>query len=157
MARKTYYSLLDDDENSKNSQNALYGASALANIVGSTINYNLLKSQNASLGIQASQVELSALEQVNEMRQQFNENIGKVQYNATQRGIKTSSGSVQENLEHSAKNFGEDVQTIQKNAERQATVLRGQQAVNNKIARANMWGSISSSLFSLSDNLREEE
>lgn len=140
-----------------NNKNAIYGAAALSQILGANVNYKLLKSQNATLGIQADQVELSAMEQINQMREQFNENIGKVQYNAVQRGIKTSSGSIQDNLELSSKNLSEDIQTIQKNAKRQANALRGQQAVNNKIAKSSMWGNISQSLFTLALNTSENE
>ena len=79
---------------------------------------------------------MQAEREINQLQEDFNNAIGDLQYNAAARGIKTSSGSVQNNLELSAKNLGEDIATIRKNANNQAKLLRNQQKLNNKTAKA---------------------
>lgn len=153
MNEKQKTSLLTDINSNLRTANYMYGASTLSSMMGAGVNYNLMKVQNANLGIQANQIELNAIEQVNSMREQFNQAISQVQFNAVQRGIKSTSGSVQQNIEMSAKNFGNDAKTINNNAKMQANALRGQQAVNNKIAKANMFNQMGSSLLNFSSGL----
>ena len=126
---------------------AMYGASAVASIVGSKINYDLMKVQNRNIGIQANQIELQAQQELNQYRQQFINNVSQLQYNATRRGIKQSSGSLQDNLEQSAKNLGEDFNTIKTNVELQANTLRSQQKINKRINKANLYSGIVGSIL----------
>lgn len=134
-------------------QGGIYGASTLASVVGASVNYNMIKTQNASLGVRANQVELQAEQEINSAREQFTNSMSQLQYNAVQRGIKSSSGSVQQNLELSSRNFGEDVRITKQNAEMQAQSLRGQQKVNNKVAKAQLWGKVGNSFLSLGSAL----
>lgn len=131
----------------------MYGASALASIVGSKINYDLMKVQNNNLGIQANQIELQAQQELNQYRQQFINNVSQLQYNATRRGIKQSSSSLQDNMEQSAKNLGEDFSTIKSNANLQANTLRSQQKINKRVNRANLYNGIFGTIMGTGANI----
>jgi hypothetical protein len=125
-------------------QRYLYGASAIANSIGSVINFGLLNSQSRASALQAGQVELTAQQNINQMREQFLENVSKLQYGATRRGIKISSGSVQANVEMSAKNLGEDVQTVQRNASEKARALKAQTRIDKMNNFAGLMGNLGS-------------
>lgn len=142
-------SLLSDEQKA----GLLYGASALSSMIGGAINYSMLNTQNKFLGLQAKEIELQAMEQINQAREQFNNNIGNLQYAGGVRGIKQSSGSLQSNIEKSAKNFGEDVKTITKNAKNKAESLRGQQRINRYANKANLLSGVGGSLINLGTNL----
>ena len=131
----------------------LYGASALSSMIGGAINYSMFNTQNKFLGLQAEEIELQAMQEINQAREQFNNNIGQLQYGGAVRGIKQSSGSLQNNIEKSAKNFGEDAKTITNNARNQARSLRGQQKINKYSNRANLLSGIGGSLLNLGTNL----
>ena len=109
----------------------------LVNYQQNKINYNLLKQQNKMLGLQANQVINDALNQNNQLQENFNEAIGNLKYSAVRQGIKSTSGDIQHNIEISSKNLGEDQQTIMKNANNQADSIRRQQSINQLLNRAN--------------------
>ena len=113
----------------------------------------MFNTQNKFLGLQAEEIELQAMQEINQAREQFNNNIGQLQYGGAVRGIKQSSGSLQNNIEKSAKNFGEDAKTITNNARNQARSLRGQQKINKYSNRANLLSGIGGSLLNLGTNL----
>ena len=101
-------------------------AGGFAQIVGSSINYSLLKTDLKQLETSAQNIELQAQERANQLRQQFISSIGSYQFGAAQRGVSVGSGSVLSNLESSAMNVGLDVQKAKKNASLQASALRTQ-------------------------------
>ena len=134
-----------------NKENIQYGASFLADIGNSIIDYNVLKTENSFNEIQASQIELQALQQVNQMREQFNNQIGNYQYNTAMRGLKYGG----DGLEKSAKNFGEDMSTINTNAKFKANALRTQTRISNKYANASLISGVGGAFGSLSSSLNE--
>lgn len=99
-------------------------AGGFAQIVGSSINYSLLKTDLKQLETSAQNIELQAQERANQLRQQFISSIGSYQFGAAQRGVSVGSGSVLSNLESSAMNIGQDVQKAKKTADLQASALR---------------------------------
>jgi hypothetical protein len=101
-------------------------AGGFAQIVGSSINYSLLKTDLKQLETSAQNIELQAQERANILRQQFISSIGNYQFGAAQRGVSVGSGSVLSNLESSAMNVGQDVQKAKKSADLQASALRSQ-------------------------------
>lgn len=147
--RKPQRSLLSDEQKA----GLLYGASALSSMIGGAINYSMFNTQNKFLGLQAEEIELQAMQEINQAREQFNNNIGQLQYGGAVRGIKQSSGSLQSNIEKSAKAFGEDAKTITNNARNKARSLRAQQKINKYSNSANLLGSVGSSLLNLGLNL----
>lgn len=149
VGTKPQQSLLTDEMQT----GLMYGASALSSMIGGAINYSMFNTENKFLGLQAQQIELQAMQQINQAREQFNNNIGQLQYGGAVRGIKQSSGSLQNNIEQSAKAFGEDVNTITNNARNQANTLRSQQKINKYTNRANLFSNIGGSLLNLSGNL----
>ena len=149
VGSKPQQSLLSDEQKA----GLLYGASALSSMIGGAINYSMFNTQNKFLGLQAEEIELQAMQEINQAREQFNNNIGQLQYGGAVRGIKQSSGSLQSNIEKSAKNFGEDAKTITNNARNQARSLRGQQKINKYSNRANLLSGVGSSLLNLGTNL----
>ena len=147
MWEKTFNFFKDETNQAKMN----YGASALAGMANSLIDYNRLKTENAFSKVQASQIELQAQQQMNQLREQFNNSIGNYQYNAAARGVK--AGSLNSTLEKSAKNLGQDMNTINTNARFKTDGLRAQARINNKYATAGLLSGIVGSLGSLSNNL----
>ena len=119
----------------------LYGVSAMANLLNAGINYKLLSTQNQRLGLQADNIELQAEQEINSMKEQFNQAIANYQYSAVKRGIKSISGSVQENIEMSSKNLAEDNYMMRQNAKHQAESVRDQQRINQSMLKAQKYQS----------------
>lgn len=117
-------SLIALAENKEKAANYKSLAGDFSNIVGSFINYNALKSDLKNLGIQASNVELAAKQQANQIRQQYIQTAANYSYNAARRGISVNSASVRSNLEGSAEAMGKDIQRISQNAYLEANALR---------------------------------
>lgn len=139
--------MTDNKTNLLNTSSFMYGASALASIVGAGINYNLMKIQNNNLAIQANQIELQAQQELNQYREQFNSNLAQIQYNSTLRGIKQSSGVIQNSIMKLSEDVGDDFNIIRNNATLQANALRSQQSINKRTNRANLYGSIAGTLI----------
>jgi hypothetical protein len=134
-------------------QRYLYGASAIANSIGSVINFSLLNQQAKFSALQAGQAELTAQQNINQMREQFLENVSKLQYGAARRGIKVNSGSVQSNMETSAKNLGDDIGTVQRNAQEKAGALRTQARIDKINNFAGLMGSLGNIGLGLAEDL----
>lgn len=139
-----YNNLLNTAKSNATKSNILSGAGMLAEISGSVINYNALKTQNAYNKVQASQIELQAQQQMNQLREQFNNAVGNYQYNAATRGVK--AGGLNSTLEMSAKNLGEDMKIINNNSRFKSDALRTQARINNRMANAQLLSSIGVSI-----------
>lgn len=123
----------------KYKQSAYLGAAgSFAQIVGSNINYQLMKTDLNQLNIQASNIELAAQQRANQLREQFISSIGSYQFGAAQRGVSVGSGSVRSNLESSATSLGLDLQRQQENAALKASALRTQYKIAKSRAKY-MW------------------
>lgn len=124
MEQDTYNFLLAEAANKYQSSSFEYGAGAFAQIAGSYIDYEALKTQRAQYALQAQNVELNALERANMLHQQLVEAYGNYTANAAARGVRVSSGSVQDNLINSSMEFGKDISTLKKNAALKASSIR---------------------------------
>lgn len=142
--------LLDFLKSNEGQGTLLYGASAIAGIANSLVDYNLFKTQNSFNKVQANQIELQAQQQINQLREQFNNQIGNTQYKTATRGIKVKENRA---MELSAKNLGEDIHTLKTNAKMKADNLRTQARINNKMAKSSLISNIGSTLGSLGTNL----
>lgn len=118
--------MFDISKNNYYTAGAQKMAGGFAQIVGSSINYSLLKTDLKQLETSAQNIELQAQERANMLRQQFINSVGSYQYGAAQRGVSVGSGSVMSNLESSAMNLGTDVQKQMKSASLKASSLRAQ-------------------------------
>lgn len=146
----TNNNLLDFLKSNEEQGTLLYGASAIAGIANSLVDYNLFKTQNSFNKVQANQIELQAQQQINQLREQFNNQIGNTQYKTATRGIKVKENRA---MELSAKNLGEDIHTLKTNAKMKADNLRTQARINNKMAKSSLISNIGSTLGSLGANL----
>jgi hypothetical protein len=90
------------------------------------INYDILNLQADAKDIQAEQQLARATQESNLLRKQFNQAAGAYTYGAARRNVKTGEGSAAENVEMSARDLGEDVYTLRRNADFQAQQLRGE-------------------------------
>lgn len=154
MADGLISSSSSNSANSLIGQNMKTGASfqalgALGNIMGSHVEYNLLKRETAQLGIEASSVELQAMQEANMLREQFLESIGNYTYGAAQRGVSVGSENVKANIESSAISLGRDIQKKTKSAELKANALRAQRKILNARGKHNLTQSYISGLTSL--------
>lgn len=115
-------------------------------IATSILNYNsnkeaiqgnyLQQVSNANLlGLQAQTIESQAMEQINMEREKLNEAIGNKLFQTVNSGIKTSSGTIQTNIENSAKELGEDEQKAMRLARIKARQLEIQQQMQLEEAR----------------------
>jgi hypothetical protein len=100
--------------------------SVFSNFAASMIDYSTLRTDSASLYVQAGEVQLQAKQRANQLREQFINAASSYMFGAAQRGIAVQSGSVKSNLEHSAGNLGKDIDTMGKNAKLKALQLATQ-------------------------------
>lgn len=128
-----------------------YGASAFSEIIGGSLNYRMLTGNAGNYSVEANNVELQALQRANQLRQQFSSAVGSYLFNAANRGISTSSGSVRSNIENSAMNLGYDLAIQQKNAQMRADALRTQAKIAKKEAKYNLIGNAISAIGSLGE------
>lgn len=108
------------------------GAGVFAGLVGATQNLNIGLASSRFYKAQASEVELNAVQQANQLRQQFLGEVGNYAFTAGQRGVSVKSGNVQSNLTESSANLGKDIAEIDRSAASQSKALMAQ----GKIARA---------------------
>jgi hypothetical protein len=90
------------------------------------INYDILNLQADYKDTQAEQQLARATQEANVLRKQFNQAAGAYTYSAARRNVKAGEGSAAENVEMSARDMGEDIYTMRRNAEFQAGQLRGE-------------------------------
>lgn len=122
-------------------QNASYSsgmASLFMQGMGAVLDYSALKQDLKNYNIQASNVQLQAMQRANQLRQSYLEAAGNYVYNAARRGIRADSGSVRSNLEASAQNLGKDIVSMQESANMQARTLQAQRKIKKYQARAGM-------------------
>ena len=112
--------------------------STFSNLAGSFIDYGTLRTDAASLYVQAGEVQLQAKQRANQLRQQFINATGSYMFGAAQRGVAVQSGSVQSNLENSAINLGKDIDKMERNADMKALQLATQANIAKKKANAMM-------------------
>lgn len=120
------------------------GAKGVAKIMGSVLDYSTQKHALGWYELQAQELELNAVERSNMLTQQFNESLGNTAVSAAQRGLAQSSGSVRSEREISAKNVGQDIQTMKTNARMKASSARAQIKIGKAAARSQMWSGIQS-------------
>lgn len=153
MDNKQYYGLLSDLYGRSSKQSYLSAgtsaASGFAQIANASLNYSALNIQSDFTDIQAASVEVQALERANILRKSFLEASGSMIAGAAQRGIKTTSANVMDNLEGSAAAVGHDIQKMNKNAALQADVLRTQAKMSRRNAKASLVSGVLNSFSSL--------
>lgn len=128
-------------------------ASSFADVAGSFVDYSTLIGNAADYYIQAGNVELQAKERANMLRQQYISAAGNYIQNAAMRGINVNSGSVRSNLESSAINMGQDIQTMNKNAKMQAKALRSQAKISDIAAKGSMLSGVFGGISSMSGSV----
>lgn len=117
-------------------------ASAFSQAVGGMIDYQMLKTQNRFQENQAKTIEIQAQEVANQLREQFNQNVGVARFSAAQRGVKSTTGSTAQNIDRSAKNLQADIKQLKSNAAGRASTIRAQSSINRKIGRGQFVGSL---------------
>lgn len=157
MDDKKYYGLLSDLYDRASKQGYLSAgtsaASGFAQLANASLNYDALNIQSDLTDIQAASVEVQALEKANMLRKSFLEASGNVIAGAAQRGIKTTSANVMDNLEGSAAAIGRDIQKLHKNAALQADVLRTQAKMNRRSAQASLVSGVLNSFGSFASSV----
>lgn len=100
-----------------------YGAAAFSQLIGAGIDWQAAKIQssfNKSKAVmaetEAMQIKTQAVERANALRDQYISSAGNAIYGASQRNVSVTSGNVVSNIESSAKNLGEDINKLDKNA-----------------------------------------
>lgn len=126
-------------------------AGDFSNIVGSFIDYNVLKRDLKNYYIQADNVQLQAQQQANQIRQQYLQAASNYAYTAARRGIDVNSASVRQNLEGSAEAMGMDIQRLQQNADVKASALRTQAKINKAYGKAAMVRNVTGSIMSMGE------
>ena len=91
------------------------------------LNYKLLNTQNKFLSLQIKDIENQALEQMNNVRDNFISAIGNLQYQAVRSGIKSNSGNIKNNIELSSKNLSEDENILKRKVDNTKRQLSFQQ------------------------------
>ena len=134
----------------KDKNNRRYGAALLADIGNSYIDYSLFDVENDNLKLQASQIELQAQQEINQLREQFNNSIGNYQSNTAAKGLKYGG----DGLEISAKNLGEDINTLETNAAFKTNALKTQYGINKNLNKTTLFTNIGNSLIDFTENYK---
>lgn len=124
-------------------------ASGFGTIAGGLINYDVLSAQAALNGTSAAEVGLQAAQQANQLRQNFLDSLGNLQYSAARRGISSESGSIVSNIERSSEALGKDISSLQTSAELRASAIKAQQEVQIAMAEAQRNTSLFGGLLSI--------
>lgn len=103
--------------------------------LGSMIDTYQADRLNADQAYTVSALELQALQQANQVRQQFINAMGNTIYGAQRRGVRVSSANVRDNLMRSSEALGKDVQTLYQNVQAKADVLRAREKMNKSRAK----------------------
>lgn len=126
-------------------------ASSFAQIAGSSVNYQLLKTQSRGYETQALSVETQAEERANRLREELNRQFGSIVYGAAASGIRASSPMVLGKMELSAKNMGLDNQSMRQDAQAQASALRSNAKIMRIRRKADHFGNIMGQIPDLID------
>ena len=84
----------------------------IAELNAPDINYEILNLRADQKDIEADALEVRSQENINYMRDQFNEAVGTYQYGAARRNVKVGEGSAGANIENSARDLGYDISKI---------------------------------------------
>lgn len=122
-----------------------YSGAAFADLAGAGSEYNngVITSQNyriqaANLRGSASDVEIAAADAANALRKKYLAAIGSATYSAAARGadVNAANGVLQQDLEKSSMELGDDMATIERNATRRAKSMRTQADIYEKMSKA---------------------
>lgn len=122
-----------------------YSMAGLAKLAAADLAYGKNKVSGATarataygLDASASEVELAAAESANMLRKKYLSAVGAATADAAARGadLQSGGGTFQSVLEQSSMEFGDDMATIDRNANREARSLRTQSAMYEKVAKA---------------------
>ena len=126
-------------------------AGDFSNIVGSFIDYSVLKRDLRNYYIQADNVQLQAKQQANQIREQYIQAASNYAYSAARRGVDVNSANVRQNLEGSAEAMGKDIQRLEENAYVKASSLRNQAKVEKAYAKAALVRNVTGSIMSMGE------
>ena len=124
------------------------GASAFSTLMGGYINYATLKTDAYASEVEANQIELNAKEKANALREKYLQGAGNAIFASTMSGGRSSSGSVQKNLEMSAKALSEDTANVERAGQAKAKAMRIKASLEKTKANSELVGSILSSIGS---------
>lgn len=127
--------------------------STFSSLAGSLINYGALRTDAASLYVQAGEVQVQAKQRANQLREQFINATGSYMLGAAQRGIAVQSGSVKSNIERSAENLGKDIDTMQRNADMKSLALSTQANIAKKKASSMMRAGYANAVAGVAQNV----
>lgn len=145
------------NENMDTYQTLLGGTSRLVSGIQeynmANVDYDLLNLKAGVKENQALQIELQATQIANKLREQFTEVAGEYTHTAARRGVKVGEGSMQDNIEQSAKALGKDVSQLDANAKRQSKVLRSEASATRDYAGKMKSIDDSTKMFNLIDSV----
>lgn len=140
-------------QGSTSSMRTAEGAKGGAKILGSFLDYSIQKQQLGFYELQAQELEINAIERSNMLAQQFNQSLGNTAISAAQRGLKQSSGSVRATREISAKNVGQDIQTMRQNARMKSSALRSKMKIGKAAAKGQMLAGVQSGMMDIAKSM----
>jgi hypothetical protein len=102
----------------------LGGTSKVLDFFTPDINVAILRDTARYRELQAETLQLKVEQEANLIREQFLQGVGAFQAQGARRGFKVGEGSIQQNIEMSASNLAEDIQTARGSAKIKADQLR---------------------------------
>ena len=124
------------------------GASAFSTLMGGYINYATLNTDAYASEVEANQVELNAKEKANALRERYLSSAGNMLFASTMRGGRSSSGSIQKNLEMSAKALNEDTANVERTGQAKAKAMRIKASLEKTRAKSELVSSTLSAIGS---------
>lgn len=107
-----------------NFSNLMGATSKAVDFFTPNINVSLLMDTARYRELQADSIQLKVEQEVNLIREQFLQSVGAYKVQGARRGFKVGEGSINQNIEMSAGNLGEDIQIARENANTKATQLK---------------------------------
>ena len=123
-------------------------ASAFSTLMSGYINYATLKTDAYASEVEANQIELNAKEKANALREKYLSGAGNAIFASTMSGGRSSSGSVQKNLEMSAKALSEDTSNVERAGQAKAKAMRIKASLEKTRAKSELINSAISSIGS---------
>ena len=139
IVSETYDDLLGTQSTLSGFQNL---ASGFATLAGGLVNYNALKTQNNFKSLEAQNVRINTMEQINLLRQRYLNAVGMASSGQARRNLRISSGNLRDNLETSAKALGTDIQTMNRRTDLNINDLNASMQVNRYGLKADLARSI---------------
>jgi Zn-dependent protease with chaperone function len=100
------------------------GASKVLDFFTPDINVAVLRDTARYRELEADALQLKVEQEANLIREQFLQSVGAFQAQGARRGFKVGEGDIQKNIETSAENLSEDIQTARGSAKNKAEQLR---------------------------------